>query len=121
MQSQCALCKHSKEKIHLFGGIRYHCLLTQKRVEGNEVCDNYFADGDKVLRAAGFRSHTCGSMDACDCCAHCDGDRETGKVRYCCKRLNVRFWEGFQPLEYICDEYVDGGVDALVDRFAEWL
>lgn len=116
---QCGLCKYIKIKNKLFGGTKYLCTMQNKEVAGGDVCPEYILDVDKLLERMNFQSHVYGSSESCHSCAHCGSTQgKTGTV-YGCKKMGLNFWTGFSCMDYVCDYYQDGGLDALTDRLAD--
>ncbi len=119
MASQCELCKNAKVKNKFLGGKKYICTIQNREVCAKDSCAYFVRDGDKVLQRAGFRPHEYGSSDGCDSCAYRDSvQAKTGRV-YICKKNNVRFYPGFKPMDHICNNFVDGGLDALTGFMAD--
>lgn len=116
---QCGLCKHLKIKNKLFGGTKYLCTMKLREVAREDVCSEYTLDTDKLLQRAGFRPHTYGSPNACHSCAHCASAPGKRGTDYSCKKLGIQFWPEFPCMDYICNYFQDGGMDALVDRLAD--
>lgn len=116
---QCGLCKHVTIKSKFFGGTKFLCAVQHREVAGGGVCSKYVLDTDKLLQRVGFRSHEYGSSDSCYSCAHCESTQGKMGTAYSCKKMGVRFWSGFSCMDYICDYFQDGGLDALTDRLAD--
>ncbi len=118
-ERQCRLCKYFKVKNKLFGGKKLICSKHNCESGGSSVCSEFVRNADKVLQSVKFRSHVFGSPDVCNSCIHCIGVQgKTGRI-YSCEKNNVQFWPDFSTTDYICDNFVDGGLDLLISRFAE--
>lgn len=115
----CEICMHVKARNKLFRKRKYICSMHNYEISVSDVCPQFVQDGNKVLQYAGFRHHEFGSKDACDSCAHRESIQGETGVTYCCKKNNVRFWSGFSPTDYICNNFEDGGLDALSDYMAD--
>ncbi|MCI5728236.1 MAG: hypothetical protein MR374_01665 [Clostridia bacterium] len=120
-ERSCRLCKHIKTKNKFFGGKKFVCSLHNHDVGGVDVCSKFERDGEKVLQYAGFRHHECGSSDGCNTCAYYQSTHGKTETIYSCKKNNVQFWLGFSPMDYICDNFKDGGLDALLGYMADLL
>ncbi len=119
MIKRCEDCTHVTARDRLFGEKKYTCSIRNCEVAASSVCHQFVQDGNKVLQYAGFRCHEFGSKDACDSCAHRESIQGKAGVTYCCKKNNVRFWPGFSPMDYICNNFEDGGIDALAGYMAD--
>ena len=117
----CESCTHVKVKNKLLGGKIYTCSINNCKVTALNACDQFVWDGNKVLQYAGFRHHEFGSADACHSCAHRESTQGKTGVIYICKKNNVQFWPGFSPMDYICNNFEEGGLGALADSMADLL
>lgn len=116
--SQCRVCKYFKIKKTIFGGTKTTCSMHNCKTSEQNGCQEFEVDANKILYYARFRKHEYGSKDSCSRCAHRDGKNLKSGIVYSCQRNDVQFWDGFSPMEYICDNFKDGGMDALVDHLA---
>lgn len=120
-ERQCRLCKYLIVKNKFFGGKKFTCSIHNREVAALDMCSQFVRDGNKVLQCAGFRPHEFGSSDGCDTCTHRDSTYGKSGTIYSCKKNNVQFWPGFSPMEHICNNFEDGGIDTLVDYMADLL
>lgn len=120
-ERQCRLCKYLIVKNKFFGGKKFTCFIHNREVVALDMCPKFVRDGNKVLQCAGFRPHEFGSSNGCDTCAHRDSTHGKSGTIYICKKNDVQFWTGFSPMEYICDNWEDGDMDALVGYMADLL
>ncbi len=117
--SRCGSCKYVKVKNKIFGGKKLICSIQNCETKESDVCPRFVRDGDKVLEQARFRPHEYGSSDGCGTCAHRESTHGKSGTIYICKKNGVQFWPGFSPMKYICDNWEDGDMDALVDYLAD--
>lgn len=120
-ERQCRLCKHMIVKNKLFGGEKYICSIQNRRVNVVDLCSQFMRDGSKVLQCAGFRSHEFASPDSCQTCTYRRSIHEEKETIYTCQKNNVRLWSGFSPMDYVCDNFENGGLDALVGYMSDLL
>lgn len=117
----CRICRHCIIKRKLFGGIRLYCEIRDTEVEKSSVCKSYAYDAQKVAEIANYRDHTSADQDAC-CgqCTFCGATKTASGQRVrTCERLGFTFGADFCSLDFICDFYEDGGLDALINDLAE--
>ncbi len=119
MEKRCELCKYVTPKNKFFGGRKLLCSMQHREVAGESVCPEYVLDTNKLLQHVGFRSHEYGSQDFCYHCAHCKCTHGKMGAVYNCKRIGIQFWPEFSGMDYICDYYENGGLDAFTDRLAD--
>lgn len=118
-ENQCGLCTYVRVKNKFFGGKKYTCSLHNREVSETAVCPKFKGDRDRILKRVRFRPHEYGSPNGCNNCAYRKGNHEKAKTIYSCNRNNVQFWPDFDPMNYICDNFKDGGIDALIGFMAD--
>lgn len=116
---RCRFCKYFTVKRALLGRRKTICAMQKCEVQYFDVCSQFVRDAVQVMEYAGFKDHVYGSPDACHSCTHCKGNRGDTGIVYICKKNDVEFWSGFSPLDYVCNNYEDGGLDTLIARTAE--
>ena len=120
-ESKCELCKYGKVKNKFFGGKKIICSIQKREVKNIGTCSEFVGDGDKVLQYAVFRPRDPGNPNDCSSCVYREGSLKGAKTIYLCKKHNVQFWPGYSPLKYICDDWKDGGMDALISCMADFI
>lgn len=113
----CGICRHCITKRRFFGGERYYCNVQNVEVGWEDQCKSYQVDLQKVADIARYRRRTKADRDkGCDQCKFFDARYDASKkVVKRCKRLCASLDQGDNPMDMVCDYFVDGGLEALAN------
>ncbi len=120
-EKQCGICKYVKLRNGYYGVKKLTCSLKKCDVGESDMCLQFIQDDEKVLLRAGFRQRGYGSTNTCVSCVHRKKAHENAKIYYICNINSVAFWSGFSPMDFICNNYEDGGLNTFEDYISDLL
>ena len=117
-KNSCSICQHVQIKKNFWGKTKYVCANRSCKVDGTDICPIFVRDVHKVLQCAGYRDHEYGSPDCCNYCEHLKSEQNGKKFSYSCSKHGIKFSDGFDGLEHICDFFLESK-SASMDRLCE--
>lgn len=121
IKSECRFCRYFTLKRRLLRSSFDYCTKFSKEVKWDGVCKDYIGDPQKIAYKAGFRTHEREDGGAyCGQCSFCGvGQNALGQRVRVCTMFDFVFDTQFRSMEYVCDYYKDGGLEASIRDLAD--